>query len=181
MPKTRAEKKVIIQNLIEKIQRMKSLVFLDFTGLTTAETDALRAKCQPQSEYWVVKKTLVDVAIKEAQQKGISLEGFATKDLEGEIALVFGYEDELHPMKVTQEFAKEHKALKLRGGVYNFRFLDVSGVSAMALIPRKQESLARLIGSLRAPVAGLVSVLGGNLRGLLQVLQARSAKISSSG
>ncbi len=176
--KTKAQKKEIVTKLVEKLQKTKSLVFIDFTGLKTTEVNELRDKCSAEkSEYVVTKKTLFDVAALEAAKAGVSLKDVSAKALEGEIALLLGYGDELAPMKLSHAFGKDHKAMKIRGGAYEGMWLDAAKVLAMAKLPGKQELLARLVGSLRAPLAGMVNVLQGNLRGLVQVLQQRAQKI----
>jgi large subunit ribosomal protein L10 len=178
MPKTRVQKKEIVAQLVEKLQKTKSLVFVDFTGLKTTEVNELRDKCSAQmSEYVVTKKTLFDVAVKEAAAAGIVLKDVSAKALQGEIALLLGYGDELAPMKLSHAFAKDHAAMKIRGGAYEGTWLDAAKVLAMAKLPGKAELLARLVGSLRSPLVGMVNVLQGNLRGILQVLHARARSV----
>ncbi len=177
MPKTRQQKKEIVLKIVNKLQKAKSLVFVDFAGLKTSEADELRSKCKPDGEYLVVKKTLFDVAVKEAADRGFTIQGVEAEKLQGEMAVMFDYADEIASMRLAEGFGKIHKALQVRGGIYEQKFIDIAHVLAMAKLPGKAELLARMAGSLRAPLAGLVSVLQGNLRGLAQVLKARSEKI----
>ena len=165
-----------MEKLVSKLQKAKSLVFIDFTGLKTSEVDDLRGQCKPDGEYLVAKKTLFDVAVKNATEQGLTFSGIEAEKLKGEMAVIFHYSDEIAPMRLAEGFGKNHKAMQIRGGVYERKFIDLAAVLAMAKLPGKAELLARLVGSLRLPLSGLVGVLQGNLRGLVQVLKARSEK-----
>ena len=171
MPKTRLQKEEVVKKLTDSFQTLKSLVFIDFTGVKTKEVEEFRNTVRGEgSEYLVVKKTLIDKAVKEAQSKGIALQGVEAGKLEGEIAVLMNASDEIAPMRQTEVFTRTHKQMKIRGGILDFKFLDPAQVLLYAKLPSKAELLAKLVGSFRAPLSGFVSVLQGNLRGLVQVL-----------
>jgi large subunit ribosomal protein L10 len=62
------------------------------------------------------------------------------------------------------------------GGVLGTEIMDAKQAKALAKVPSKEELLAKLVGTLNAPVSGFVNVLAGNLRGLVQVLKTVSEK-----
>ena len=62
--------------------------------------------------------------------------------------------------------------LKIVGGILGTKELTAEEVQALAKLPSKEELLAKLVGTLNAPVSGFVNVLAGNLRGLVNVLKA---------
>ncbi|MFA5317916.1 MAG: 50S ribosomal protein L10 [Patescibacteria group bacterium] len=166
------KKQEIVKELREKIGRAKSVVFTKFFGVGANEINDLRGKIKDSgSEYMVAKKTLVDVAF--ADQK---IEGLKVRDIEGEVAAVFGYEDEVAPAKIIDEFKKSHESVELMGGVLENKFIDAAQVQALAKMPSKPELYAKIVGSIKAPISGFVNVLSGNLRGLVTVLKAIEEK-----
>ena len=168
MPKTKEQKKQIVDNLAEKLSNFKSLVFTDYKGLTVAEASAIRKLAKEQgAEYIVAKKTLINLALDKAGLKDIDV-----KSLTGNVALIIGFEDEVAPAKIAANFAKDHEALKLLGGIMEQKYIDLAQVELLSKIPSKAELLAKLVGSLNSPVSGFVNVLAGSLRGLVYVLNA---------
>lgn len=169
MAKTREEKKQIIKDLAEKIKKAKSVVFTNFDGLTVAESIELRKKLKEEkSEYYVAKKTLLSLALYED-----GIEEVDVKSFEGKIAVAFGYEDEVAPASVIDKFRKEHEEkINFIGGILDRKFMDAAAVSSLAKLPSKAELQAKVVGSLNAPLSGLVNALAGNLRNLVYVLKA---------
>ena len=162
------KKQEIIKNLQDKISRAKSVVFAKYFGIGANEINNLRNKVRESGgEYVVAKKTLLDVAFSKSKIDGIKI-----REIEGEIATVFGYEDEVAPAKILDEFKKSHESVELMGGVLEDRFIDAEKVKALAKLPSKPELYAKIVGSLNAPISGFVNVLAGNLRGLVTVLKA---------
>jgi large subunit ribosomal protein L10 len=99
--------------------------------------------------------------------------------MDGQLAAIFGYEDEVAPAKVVDTFlADKENAGKIAflGGVLEGRFIDKDQVTALAKIPSREELYAKLVGSMNAPVSGFVNALAGNLRNLVGVLKAIEEK-----
>lgn len=175
MAKTRIEKEKLVADLSESVGKTKSIVFADFQGLKATEITELRRVCKRAGVgYLVGKKTLLSLAFK-ANNLDIN-----PKPLEGSFATLFGFVDEIQPAKIVADFARAHEALKIIGGVLEKKMVDKSGIIAMAQFPSKQELLAKMVGSIQAPLSGFVNVLAGNLRGLVRVLQAYEQKKSGA-
>lgn len=165
MAKTRQQKELTVGTLTDDLKRMKSVVFADFQGLKAGEIEEIRTKCTKSGlRYMVAKKTLLNLAFKQA---GITLD---TKAVKGSLTTVIGFDDEVAPAKILADYAKAHEALKIQGGVLENQFVDVKAVMALAKLPSKQELIAKVVGSIASPLRGFVTVLNGNLRGLVQVL-----------
>jgi len=96
MAQTKAQKQKILDQLKEKIARQKAMIFVDFTGLKVKDLSNLRKKLKgiTGDEIKVAKKTLLGLALKSAK---LELE---IKKIPGEIAVVFGYQDEISPAKI---------------------------------------------------------------------------------
>ena len=167
MPLTKEQKKEIVENLKEKIDKQKSMVFVAIEGLKADDFNELRSELKKEDCLLVVaKKTLLDIASKEQNIK------VDVKELSGEVALVFGFRDEVIGPKITNKFSKKNQNLKILGGVFEKEYIDQEKVIALASIPSREELLAKLVGSIKSPVSGFVNVLGGNIKGLLYVLKA---------
>jgi len=169
---TKNKKQKIIKELGEKIDKAKSVVFANYQGVSANDINDLRTKFkEADSEYVVAKKSLMGLAFGKSQMKGVK-----TKEMEGEVAVVFGYVDEVAPAKLIDEFSKDHKSMQMVGGVIENKFIDADRVKELAKLPSKIELYAKVVGSIKAPVSGFVNVLGGNLRNLVYVLNAIQEK-----
>lgn len=166
MPKTKEQKKKEVEQLADKFSRMKVAVFANFDKLSVKDTEELRHLCREAGlDYVVAKKTLLKLALDKS-----GLPDVDSGQIKGGVATAIGYEDEVAPAKILNDFAKKHEALALRGGIFASRFIDLVKVKELAAIPSKLELLAKLVGSLNNPLVGLVRVLQGNLGGLVRVL-----------
>lgn len=170
MALTKEQKEKILKNLKEKIARRKAMIFVDFSGLKVKDLSDLRQRLkQAKSELLVAKKTLMKIAFKEVKVKT------DPKEIKGEIALVFGFEDEISPAKVVYQFSQENENLGILGGYIESQkdeFLDAEKMITLGQLPTKKELLANLVRVFSAPTTNLVNVLEGNLKGLIYALSA---------
>jgi len=168
MALTKQQKEQIVKSLVEDIQNAKSFVISDYNGLTVNDTQELRQKAKDQGvKFQAVKKTLLNLALEQAKVEGID-----PKQLEGSLSIALGLEDEVAPAKIVAEFAKEHEEVKILSGMLDSKLMSQEEVMALSKIPSKDELLAKVVGSINAPVSGFVNVLAGNLRGLVNVLNS---------
>ncbi len=159
------EKKAAVEDIKRGFNSAKSLVITDYLGLDVAQMTVLRSKLREAGvEYKVVKNTLARIAAREADVKGIE-DFFA-----GPTAIAFGIEDAVSPAKVLVDFAEENEVLEIKAGYLEGKIMDVDQVKSLAKIPSREELLAKAFASMRSPITGLVNVLHGNIRGLVQVL-----------
>ncbi|MFA5009041.1 MAG: 50S ribosomal protein L10 [Candidatus Paceibacterota bacterium] len=167
MPLTKQKKQSVVKDLEEKLAKQKSLVFMDFAGTNVKElTEVRNALKKDGSEMKIAKKSLLNIAF---QNKGINAD---VKNLSGETAIIFGYEDEIAPSKIIHQFTKTNKNAKMVGGLVNNVFYGAEDMVKLAQLPSKKQLLGMLVGTINAPVSNFVSVLHGNLRGLVYALSA---------
>ena len=165
---TKQQKIELVKNLTEKIKVAKSAIFVDYKGLKVKDSTDLKKTLRAGGvEYVVVRKTLLNIALKDA-----GIEGISTKTMDGQVALSLSNVDEISGAKIIDKFAKTNENIKMLGGFLGEQIMDAAEVKALAKIPSKEELLAKLVSTLNAPVNGFVNVLAGNLRGLVQVLNA---------
>ena len=165
MPLTKEQKQKILKDLKEKISKQKIMIFVDFTGLKVKPLSNLRKKLKViDSQLKVAKKTLIQLAFKES---GLETE---VKKIKGEIGLVLGLKDSLSPTKLVWQFSQENPNLKILGGIFENKFVEAERIIELAQLPTKEELLARLVGSISAPISGFINILQGNIKGLIYIL-----------
>jgi len=168
MPKTKEQKQAAVKTLSEKLSGAKSAIVFKHEGLQAAATHEVREKCRAQNvEVFATKKTLLKRALEE---QGIADANI--KSLEGGIAVAISRDDEVAAAKTLKELSKKYEALEFRAGFLEGKMLTLEQVTQLANIPSKAELLAKMLGSLKAPISGFVNVLKGNIRGLVCVLNA---------
>lgn len=164
---TRSQKEEVVKDLTEKIKASKSIVFADYSGVKTNDINELKSRLKKEgTNLRVIKKKLVDLSLKNAK---IEVD---IKSLSGQLAITISDNDEVAPARVLSKFAKENENLKILGGVLGVKGMSAKEVNDLAKLPSKEEMLAKLVGTLNAPLTGLVNVLSGNTRGLVTVLKA---------
>ena len=166
MPLNKEQKQKIVEELKEKIDRQKSMVFVAIEGLKAADIFDLREKLgEKDCQLQVIKKTLADIAFKKEKLK------FDIKTLEGQFALIFGFEDEVSPAKTAYQFSLGNENLKILGGFFEDKFRSDEEIIALAKIPSKQELFAKVVGSISSPISGFVNVLQANIKGLIYIFK----------
>ena len=169
------EKKAAVAQLAEKLRNAKAGVILDYKGITVDNDTKLRHKLREAGvEYAVIKNTLMRFASNEV--------GFEQLDehLNGTTALALSMTDAVAPAKLICEFSKENDdILQIKAGFVEGRCIDKAEVKALSALPSKEVLIAKTLGSLNAPISGLVNVLNGNLRALVIALNAVAAKQAS--
>lgn len=168
MAKTRAQKTEEVGRSVESLGAAKSIVMADITKLKVGHATELRRRARAEKIKTItLKKTLLRRALKEAKVEGVD-----EAALKGGVTLFYGLGDEIAPAKVLAEFAKTHENIAILGGLLEAKWLTTADIKALAQLPSKEQLIAQVVGSIRAPLSGLVGVLSGNLRSLMQVLNA---------
>ena len=165
--KTKAEKQAQLEEIKKVLAEAKSAVLVDFIGLTVAEDTELRRKVREAgASYTVYKNTLISIAAKE-----IGLEGLDPV-LEKNTAICSSAEDAVAACKVICDFVKDHKKMQLKAGVVEGKVVSVDEVKAVAALPPKEVLVAKMLGSLNAPISGLVRTLNGTVAKIVYALDA---------
>ena len=161
----RPEKEAVVAELADKFTEAKSMVITDYLGLNVEEMTELRSQLREAGvEYKVVKNTLAKIAADKAEVEDVD------EYIVGPTAIAFGLEDVVSPAKILVKFAEEHEELEIKAGTLNGGIISNEKVKSLADIPPREELLAKAFAGMKAPISGLVNVLQGNVRGLVQVL-----------
>lgn len=162
-----AEKQATVAEIKEKLEKAKGAVLADYRGLNVADATKLRRTLREAGvEFRVLKNTMTRIAAQEAGIQGLDTY------LEGPTAVAFGFTDLVAPAKILSQFAKENKNLVIKAGIIEGKVVNEEGVKALAELPPKDVLIAKMLGSMQAPLSGLVNVLQGNIRNLVYALEA---------
>ena len=145
-----ALKEQAVAEIKEKIEKAKSVVLIDYRGLTVSEDTAMRNELRAANvEYRVLKNRLVLRAMNAA-----GYEGFDSV-LEGPTAVAFGYDDPIAPAKILVDSASKYNKMAVKGGIIENKKADENEVKAFAKIPAKPVLVGQLLGLLTNPMRSL--------------------------
>lgn len=163
----RPEKVAKVAKIQELLSNSKCTILVDFCGLTVAQDTELRRKMREAGvHYNVVKNTLLRIAAEQAGIEGLE------PSLEKNTAIAVSPEDPVAVAKIVCEFAKENKELKVKVGVLDGKVIGADEIKALASLPPKEVLIAKMLGSMNAPISGFVNVLQGTIRNVVYALEA---------
>ena len=146
-------KKAVVAEVSAQVADAQAIIVAEYRGLEVGQVTALRAQAREAGVYLrVLKNTLARRAI-----AGTPFEGL-TDQLVG--PLIYGISaDPVAPAKVLQQFPKDNDKLIVKAGVMPNYVMDAAGVKALATMPSREELLAKLLGTMQAPVTKFVQTL----------------------
>ncbi len=177
LPKARKEQKAEqVEVLAEKLKRAKVALLTDYRGLTVPQIQDLRGKLRTADvEFRVVKNTL---ARRAADAAGVAA---LQKELEGPVAIAFGYDDLSLPSRLINEWVRATRLkLDVKGGLVEGRVFSPDQVKQLADLPSRETLIAQLMGTLQSPVGQLVGIMQTPLQQLLGVLNAYKTKLEAA-
>ena len=147
------QKQAVVAEVAAKLAGAQAVIVAEYRGLDVGRVTQLRAKARKSGLYLrVLKNTLARRAVKGTpfeslsdQMVGPLMYGIATDPVAG--------------AKVLSEFARENERFVIRGGAMPGSRMSDKDVKALALLPSREQLLARLVGTLQAPVAKLVRTM----------------------
>ena len=144
----------VVEEISEKIKDAQALVLVDHRGLTVAQDTELRKKLREEGvTYKVYKNTMMNFAF-----KGTDFEQLGDL-LNGPSAMAVSATDPAAPARVLYQFAKQAKALEIKGGVIEGKFYDAAAMTEIAEIPSKDVLLSKLLGSMQSPITNFARVI----------------------
>lgn len=148
-------KKVVVEEIASKMREAKSVVFFDYVGINVEQATQMRKSFRENGvECKVYKNTLIKLAAKEC-----GYDERVNDVLSGSTAIAFGMTDPVAPAKVAAKCVEDFKKMELKAGVVDGEFYDKAMVEKLATIPSKEELIAKMLGSMMAPLSGLARVL----------------------
>ena len=147
------QKQAVVAEIAAQLAKAQAVIVAENRGLSVEAVTSLRAKARKSGLYLrVLKNTLARRAI-----KGTPFEKL-TDQMAG--PLMYGIaQDPVAGAKVLSEFAKENELFVIKGGAMPNALMSIKDVKALATMPSREELLAKLAGTLQAPIVKLVRTL----------------------
>ncbi len=147
------EKKAVVSEVSKQIENAQSFILAEYRGVGVGEMTNLRTEARKSGVYLkVLKNSLVKRAVEGTPFSSLS------EDMVG--PLVFGIsEDPVAAAKVLSNFADKNDLFVIKSGAMPNEKMDVSAVKALASLPSRDELLAKLLGTMQAPIAKFVRTL----------------------
>lgn len=148
------QKKAQVAEVVETLKTAQTGILVDYRGLTVEEDTKLRNNLRAAGvKYFVLKNTLLRRAAEEVGLTGLD------EVLHGPTALAVSEEDAVAPAKVMAEFAKENDKLEIKSGFMDGSVMTLDEVKVLAATPNRETLIAKMMGSLNAPISNLARLL----------------------
>jgi large subunit ribosomal protein L10 len=167
-----ADKATAVADIAEQFKSSTATVITEYRGLTVANLAELRRSLSGSATYSVAKNTLIKRAASEAGVEGLD-ELFV-----GPTAIAFVSGEAVDAAKAIKKFAKDHKALVIKGGYMDGRALTVGEVERIADLESREVLLAKLAGAMKANLskaAGLFNAPASQVARLAAALHEKRA------
>ena len=147
-------KKVLVEEIKNKIQNAVSLTFVDYRGLTVEEDTKMRKQLrESEVEYKVYKNRLLLRALDELGYTGFN------DILEGTTAVAFSMKDEVSGPNIIVKTSEAAKKMQIKAGILNGERIDAAMVEQLAKIPSKEVLISKLLYLLQSPVRSVAIAL----------------------
>ena len=147
-------KQPIVDEIKAQLDGAKSMVVVNYRGISVADVTELRKQCREAGVvYKVYKNTMVKRAVEGTEFEGV------VKDLEGTNAFAISKEDATAPARIVANFAKKAEKLEIKAGVVEGNYYDAKGMTAIANVPSREVLLGKLLGSIQSPIANFARVI----------------------
>ena len=167
------QKQTVVAEVAKQVAGAQAIVMAENRGLPVADMTKLRANARASGVYFrVVKNTLVRRAVADTPFAKLA------DKMVGPLAYGIG-PDPVAVAKVLNDFAKGNEKFVITGGAMPGQVMSAKDVTALASLPSREELLARLVGTMQAPIVKLVRTLnevpGKFVRTLAAVRDAKPA------
>jgi large subunit ribosomal protein L10 len=152
MPKNYDAKAVVVNEAKERLEKSSTFVLVDYKGINVEDVTELRKKFREAGvDYKVYKNTLFKRATGELGLDAIHSE------LQGTVAIAFGYDDVVAPARVLNQFVKDHPKtpIAVKAGVVEGKLMSADQIKALGDLPSKEVLLAMLLGGLQGTIRNL--------------------------
>lgn len=163
----------LVKNLREKVAKSKSILFADLQGLKANDANNFRAKMlETKAEVSMAKNSLLEIALKAEKKDTAEI----SKDLIGQTVAIFTYEDAVAPIKAFFDFAKKFELAKVKSALLDGKYTTSKDIETLSKLPSRDQLLAQVLYTLKSPLTGFVTVLGGSQKKFVYALAAIAKK-----
>jgi large subunit ribosomal protein L10 len=169
------QKQAMVSEVAAKLAKAQALIVAEYRGLNVERVTQLRSKARKSGLYLrVLKNTLARRAVQGTPFEKIS------DQLTG--PLMYGIaQDPVAGAKVLSEFARDHEQFVIKAGAMPNTVMSAKDIKALALLPSREELLAKLLGTMQAPIATLVRTLNEVPTKFVRALAALKDQREKSG
>jgi len=147
------QKQAVVAEVAKEVAGAKAIVMAENRGMAVADMTKLRAKARASGVYFrVVKNTLVRRAVADTPYATLA------DKMVGPLAYGMG-PDPVAVAKVLSDFAKGHEKFVITGGAMPGQMMSAKEITALAMLPSRDELLSKLVGTMQAPIAKFVRTL----------------------
>lgn len=171
----REEKKELIGNLHDRLEKAQGSYLVDYQGLEVESLNRLRRDLRGvNAEFEVVKNRLLKLACKDTDTETI------VDFMQGPTAIALTYDDVVGAAKALVDFAKDFEKLEIKGAQISGKLVDVAGVKKLASLPNREVLLSQALSVMQAVPTSFVRVLNGVMGQFMNVLKAIEEKKSET-
>jgi len=159
----------IAESVKSGVEKKSSTFVVSYRGISSAKMNVLRKDLKrKKAEVLVSKTSVARKALQDAKQESLA----AT--IEGQMALILSNADASEVSKVLVKFAKDYEGFIVRGGLLDGAFLTEAQVKTLSDLPSREVLLAKLLGTMAAPISRFEGALNGKTRDLMSILKQKS-------
>jgi len=147
------QKKLVVDEIADKLRNSLTAVVVDYRGLDVAEVTALRKELRDAGiEFKVYKNTMTRRAAEAAELSELN------DTLVGPTAIAFSKDDVVAPARILNDFMKDHEALEIKGGVIEGKVATLDQIKELASLPNYEGMVSMLLSVLQAPIRNFAYV-----------------------
>ncbi|HEX7659252.1 MAG TPA: 50S ribosomal protein L10 [Pseudonocardiaceae bacterium] len=171
----RSDKTAAVADITERFQSSSAALVTEYRGLSMAQLTELRRALGAGNSYRIAKNTLVKLAAKNAGVQGLD-ELFT-----GPTAIAFVEGEPVEAAKALRDFAKDNKALIVKGGYLEGRPLSVDEVTRIADLDSREVLLAKVAGALKGNLSKAAGLFAGPASKVARLAAALQEKRTAEG
>lgn len=176
---TRVQKEEQAAELKDRFNRATCVYVADYRGLGVEAVNALRRRVRSEGkgeyEYRVTKNSVLRRAAEGSDVAGI------VELFRGPTAVALSYSDPAGLAKILQEFAKDHEAFEVKGGVLDGAPVGREEIATLASLPSLDELRGQIVGLVQAPATKLARLLNEPAAQLARLFEARAKQGEAGG
>jgi large subunit ribosomal protein L10 len=176
---TRVKKEEQATELKDRFSRAICVYVADYRGLDVEAVNALRRRVRSEGkgeyEYRVTKNSVLRRAAEGSDVAGIA------ELFRGPTAVALSYSEPAGLAKILQEFAKDHEAFEVKGGVLDGAPIGREEIATLATLPSLDELRSRMVGLVQAPASKLARLLNEPAAQLARLFEARAKQAEAGG
>jgi large subunit ribosomal protein L10 len=169
---SKEQKQKIVDDLVERLKDAGGLYFLDFAGMSVAETQQFRGNLREKEvAFKVAKNTLIKRALAQIEDLEIPDDVF-----HGQTAIAFGYDDPVAPAKLIKNAFDENDRPMLKKAYIEGQIYEGEKLADLAKLPTRDDIMASIIGSVEAPAQGIAGSMAAVIRDIATMVEEVAKK-----